>query len=78
MPYITSAERIGREEGLKEGLQKGMLLGAIELGLELKFGPEGLELLPEIAKIGDLEVLSAIKEGIKKGNNLKQLRSYYQ
>ena len=74
MPYITSAERIGREKGLKEG----MLLGAIELGLELKFGPEGLELLPEIAKIGDLEVLSAIKEGIKKGNNLKQLRSYYQ
>ena len=74
MPYITSAERIGREEGLKEG----MLLGAIELGLELKFGPEGLELLPEIAKIGDLEVLSAIKEGIKKGNNLAQLRSYYQ
>ena len=94
MPYINSAERRGirkgleqgrqegreegRQEGLQKGLQKGLLVGAIELGLELKFGPEGLELLPEIYPIRDLEVLSAIKEGIKKAQNIAELRSYYQ
>jgi len=39
MPYITSVERVG----MKKGLLKG-----IELGLEVKFGAEGLKLLPEI------------------------------
>ena len=34
MPYITTAERIGREEGLEEGLEKGMLAEAREMVLE--------------------------------------------
>ncbi len=67
----------GRQEGIQEGRQEG-LVSAIELGLELKFGPDGLELLPEICLIRDLEVLSAIKEGIKKAQNIAELRSYYQ
>ncbi len=29
MPYITTAERIGREEGLREGLQKGLEKGEL-------------------------------------------------
>ena len=73
MRYVTSVERIGIEKGRQEGL-----LSAIELGLELKFGSEGLELLPEISPIKDLEVLTAIKDGIKKATTLEELRSYYQ
>lgn len=41
MEYITSAERIGREHGLKEGLEKGKQEGQYELLkmlLEQKFG----------------------------------------
>ncbi|MBF0468980.1 MAG: hypothetical protein HQK61_08865 [Desulfamplus sp.] len=34
MPYITTAERIGREEGIKEGIQKGKLEGRVEGRLE--------------------------------------------
>jgi hypothetical protein len=41
MPYITSIERRAEE--------RGRLIGAIELGLELKFGNDGLQLLPEIS-----------------------------
>ncbi|MBC6420015.1 MAG: hypothetical protein GDA44_15245 [Prochloron sp. SP5CPC1] len=62
---------------MEQGRQEG-LVSAIELGLELKFGPDGLELLPEISPIRDFEVLSAIKEGIKKVTTIEELRSYYQ
>src|SRR5262249_36604305 len=39
MPYITSFEHFGRAQGLLEG---------IEVTLEVKFGEEGLKLIPEI------------------------------
>jgi len=51
MPYITTPEHIGREEGLTEGLAKGRAEGrlegrteGIEVALELKFGEAGLRL----------------------------------
>ncbi len=81
MRYVTSVERIGIEKGIEQGIQQGIqqgLVSAIELGLELKFGSVGLELLPEISPIKDLEVLTAIKDGIKKANSLEELRSHYQ
>jgi len=34
MPYITSIERLGREEGLQQGLQQGALEEGRELVLE--------------------------------------------
>jgi hypothetical protein len=68
MPYVTSVERSGIRTGLLEG---------IELGLELKFGSEGLTLLPEISTIYDIEQLRAIKSGIKTVNNLEELQQIY-
>jgi hypothetical protein len=38
---------------------KERLLG-IELALEVRFGAEGLELIPEISQISDLELLKKI------------------
>ncbi|MBD2776081.1 hypothetical protein ICL16_29485 [Iningainema sp. BLCCT55] len=55
MPYITSIER----SGIRQGLLKG-----IELGLKLKFGSEGLGILPEISVIEDINLLQAILEGL--------------
>ncbi|MEH2203718.1 MAG: hypothetical protein V7K53_06490 [Nostoc sp.] len=73
MPYITSVERRGIEQGKREGLLEG-----IEMGLELKFGSEGLTILPEIVQIQNVEILSAILTSIKTVNNLEELRQIYQ
>ncbi|GET43056.1 hypothetical protein MiSe_78760 [Microseira wollei NIES-4236] len=65
------------QEILNKGLQQG-LLSAIELGLELKFGAEGLELMPEISQIQDVDVLRAIREGLRTINNLDEVREIYR
>jgi hypothetical protein len=78
MPYITSIERIGIQKGIQQGIRQG-LLEAIELGLRLKFGDEGLEILPEISEIEDVEQLKAIISGLLTTvNTLEELRQLYQ
>ncbi|RMD92639.1 MAG: hypothetical protein D6814_16625 [Calditrichaeota bacterium] len=62
---------------MQQGIRQG-LLDAIELGLELKFGSEGLRLLTEIRKIEDLDLLHAIREGIKTCDSVEQLRQIYE
>lgn len=69
MPYITSVERSGIRQGLLEG---------ISLGLKLKFGSEGLSLLPEISDIRDVEQLRTILAGLETANTLDGLRQIYQ
>jgi hypothetical protein len=85
MPYVTSLEQMWLNQGIQQGIEQGIqqerlqgLRSAIELGLELKFGNEGLELLPEISQIEDIEMLQAIKSGIRTVNTLAELRSIYQ
>lgn len=81
MPYISSVERIAIQQGLQQGIQQGLqqgLVAGIELGLELKFGSEGLQLLPEIYKIQDVDQLRAIHEGLKIVKSLDELRRVYQ
>ena len=69
MKYVTSFERNARREEL---------LGAIELGLELKFGNEGLALMREISVLDDIERLRAVKSGIKTVSSVSELRQIYQ
>lgn len=81
MPYITSVERIGIQKGRAEGRVEGMregLLKAIELGLRLKFGSEGLSLLPEISLIANLEELNSIIAGIETVNTVAELQGIYR
>jgi len=80
MPYITSFERLAKNDGLQQGRIEGRIEGlhvAIELGMELKFGREGLSLVPEISKITDLPLLQAIKTAIKDVESLEDVRSVY-
>jgi predicted transposase YdaD len=65
----------GRQEGRREGWQEGILSG-IELALEIKFGAEGLQLMPEISQISDLDRLKAIQQGIKSVKTLDELRQF--
>lgn len=69
MKYVTSVERIARRESLLKG---------IEVSLEVKFGSEGLNLLPEISQIDDVTQLENILEGIKTSSSVSELRQIYQ
>lgn len=66
---------------LQQGIQQGArqeLLEDIELGSELKFGSEGLKILPEIYKIKDVDRLRAIRGGLKVVHSLEELRRIFQ
>ena len=61
--------RIGEERGRRE-----TILSNIEMSLEVKFGAEGLELMPQITQISDLEQLKEILRNIIVANTIVELR----
>jgi len=65
MPYITSTERIWRGEGICLG---------IEALLDVRFGEEGLKLMPEIRAIHEDEKLEAILQAVKTATSLEDVR----
>lgn len=71
----------GREEGRQAGISEGIRLGlldAIEFGLDMKFGVQGMKELSRISKIDDINLLRAIRSAIKSANTLKELRQLYE
>ena len=77
MPFMTTPERIGREEGRTEGLAKGRTEGltkGIEVALELKFGESGLRLMPEVRAIEDEGKLEAVLLAIRTAAGPEDLR----
>lgn len=62
---------------MQESQKRGLLSG-IELALELKFGSEGLQLMPEISQITDIDTLRAIREGLRTMNSLEEIRPIYR
>jgi len=72
LAYISTAERMGHQKGLREGLMAGL-----ELALELKFGRAGLDLVPELRQIEDPAVLQAVAERLKTANVPDELRPIY-
>ena len=73
MQYVTSFERIGIEKGKFE-----VIIKAISLGLKLKFGKPGQDLLPEIEAIKDINTLEAILDAIDTTSTVRELRQIYQ
>jgi len=66
--------QLGRKEGRQLGRKEGMLEG-IELDLEMKFGKEGLALLPRIKALTDLAELRALARDLKTAKKLDSLRA---
>jgi hypothetical protein len=64
----------GRHEGRQEGIVNGLLEG-IELAIEVKFGAQGLVLLPLIQRIEAPEKLKAVKEGVRMAKDLPELKA---
>ncbi len=65
------------QQGEIRGEIRGLLLG-IELGLELKFGSQGLQLMPEISQITDVNALTAIQQGLWTMTTLEEIRHIYR
>ncbi|MGM3305190.1 hypothetical protein ACSQ6I_04245 [Anabaena sp. WFMT] len=69
------------QEILHKGIEEGRLkerLSGIELALDVKFGAEGLELMPEISQISNLELLRTIQKGVLTINSLEELQEIVQ
>ena len=94
MAFITTAEKIGIEQGIKQGIEQGIeqgikkgieqgkkeglkqgLLEAIWLGLELKFGEEGLKLFDQISPIDSLDKLYELKKAIRDAKSCKEIET---
>jgi len=54
------------------------VLASIELGMELKFGEEGLRLFNEVQQIQETSLLKAVRAALKFVSDLSELRSIYQ
>ncbi len=76
-PYVTSVERFGFQRGLKEGRALGLkegqikgmrkgLLNGIGLVLELRFGDQGMELLPRLKKVQDMDTLQQVTDLLRR------------
>jgi hypothetical protein len=65
MPYITSIERLGVRRGMCRG---------IEAMLHVRFGEEGLKLMPQIREIHEEEKLEAILQSLEAGVSLEDVR----
>lgn len=64
------------QEILKEGESQG-IISSIRTSLEAKFGNEGLELMPQISLIKDLEQLQGILRSVVLANNIEELRQTF-
>jgi predicted transposase YdaD len=60
-------------EGEARGEQRG-ILSSIEINLELKFGNNGLLLMPQISEINDIEGLKTILRNVVTANNIEELQ----
>jgi hypothetical protein len=65
MPYVSIVEKVSMQKGLLQG---------IEVALDVKFGAEGLELMPEIREIRDHVVLGKVLAKIKTAESPATLR----
>jgi predicted transposase YdaD len=70
---LQEGERRGEQRGEQRGKQLGILSG-IQVALEIKFGNDGLQLLPNISQISDWEKLKAIQVALITGTTLDELR----
>ena len=72
---LLEGELRGEQKGLLEGQRKG-LLEAIELGLELKYGFVGLELMNMVRILNTVDKLEEFKNLIKKTGSVDELKEF--
>ncbi len=85
MPYVTSFEQLAMEEGEARGEARGEAHGearakaeglrnGIALGLKLRFGGVGVQLMPEIRQIEDPVLLQRVFDSIESASSTDEIR----
>jgi hypothetical protein len=74
--WTERGEKEGEKKGRKEGRKEGLLDG-LETALDIKFGMDGISLMPELRNINSLEVLQLLRSAIRTANSAQELRSIY-
>jgi flagellar biosynthesis/type III secretory pathway protein FliH len=77
MPYVSSVERLAKQQGLEQGRQEGLQAGLVEglaLARELKFGSRGKRLLSRLRKIDDVAALKKLQQKLRTAASLDVFR----
>jgi hypothetical protein len=77
MPYVTSIERLAKEEGIAQGIEEGRLVATREsvvAVLEAKFGAAGKRIGAKLSKITDLQQLRELLQSASKAETLAEVR----
>ena len=74
-PWYQQIFAEGEQRGEQRG-EKRAILSSIELILEMKFGQEGLQLMPKISQVADLEQLKNLQRSILTVNTFDELQKF--
>jgi hypothetical protein len=74
MPYVTSIERLAREEGHKEGVAEGLQIAIIQL-LERKFNKVPAKHSRKIRSVNEIERLSELLRAATDARTLDEVLS---
>jgi predicted transposase YdaD len=75
--YVSRFERRAMEKEREEGREAGLLEG-IAILLEVKFGPAGRELLPQVQSLTGLPQLRKFSQYLKDAGSLSEVREYLE
>jgi flagellar biosynthesis/type III secretory pathway protein FliH len=82
MRYVTSIERLAKQEGIEEGLQEGRQLGVIQSSqdsvievLETRFGEVPITIINAVNNINDSSVLKTL---LKRAISIPSLAEFEQ
>ena len=73
---LSEGRQAGLAEGLQQGTEQGRLAGlqeAVATGIESRFGPAGLRLLPQVQRIRDLAQLRRLLQELPRLQSVDQL-----
>ena len=73
MPYVTSVERIARQEGIEEGIEKGVREAIVET-LRVRFGDVPRRLVEKIECCSNIQTLRSLHQQALKVESLADLR----
>jgi hypothetical protein len=76
MPYVTSIERLAREEIHKEGVTEGLQIAILKL-LELKFKKVPATLKRKVRSVREIEPLSALLQATIDAETLDEVLSLH-